>query len=97
MSDTTTVEPLAAGPTIPTAATRGPFNGSVAITVTPSDTVVQYFNGLHNATATGGAIAITDMAGNVATFYVAAGGYLSCACSKVMATNTAVTSIIGLN
>jgi hypothetical protein len=83
------------GPPYP--AKRPPFSGATSKLVTPSDTVVQPFNALHNATAVAGNIAITDTMGNVSTFYVLAGGYLQCAGTKVMATNTAVTAINAIN
>jgi hypothetical protein len=76
---------------------RPSFSGSTSKLVTPSDTLVQPFSALHNATSTPGNISITDTAGNVSTFYVAAGGYVTCAGTKVMATNTAVTAINAIN
>jgi hypothetical protein len=62
--------------------------------VTPSDTAANAFDALHVGVA--GNVTCLDVDGTSATYTVPAGGYVLCRTTKVMATGTTASSIVGL-
>ena len=65
------------------------------VAVTPSNSTVVAFRAFY--VGVGGDVAITDLYGATVTFKnMQAGAYYPFACTKIMATNTTATNIIGL-
>lgn len=62
--------------------------------VTPSDSAANAFDALHVGGA--GVVTCLDLDGTSAAYTVPAGGYILCRTSKVMATGTTATLIVGL-
>lgn len=64
------------------------------IAITPNDTTAIYADALH--VGTGGTVACHDRDGTAATYTVPDGGYVLAQVTKVLATGTTATGIVGL-
>ncbi len=70
-----------------------PFPANDAAAVTPSDSTAVSFRGLYIGTI--GTVVLTTLAGNNVTFTNVV-GILPVGCTKVLATGTTATGIVGL-
>jgi hypothetical protein len=75
----------------------GTLRGAKLAVITPSDATPQPFRfvAIHNATATGGTVAITDDDDVAITLYLAPGQVLDCRPKLIKAAGTTVTLLVG--